>query len=290
MNKVGIYYAYWTHEWDVDFNIYVDKVADLGFDILEVNGGTIPKMSLKARKRLINHSNSRKVDLSYCIGLSSQYDLASEDKSVRKNGIKFLEMMAKDIGGMGGGKLSGIIYGCWPALLPEGAADKRPYLERSIASMKEAIKAAEDNDVVLNVEVVNRFEQFLLNTAEEAVEYVKQVNSPNIKILLDTFHMNIEEDTISAAINTASDYLGHVHIGENNRKPPGYGHIPWDELVIALKKINYQGWIVMEPFLMQGGQVGRDIRVWRNIGKGLDLDIEAGKAVQFIRSKLAAAI
>jgi D-psicose/D-tagatose/L-ribulose 3-epimerase len=198
--------------------------------------------------------------------------------------------MVKAIGGMGGGKLSGIIYSCWPALMPEGAVDKRPYLERSIASMKEAVKAAEDNDVFFNIEVVNRFEQYLLNTAEEAVEYVKQVNSPNIKILLDTFHMNIEEDTISAAVKTAGDYLGHIHIGENNRKPPGYGHIPWDELAIALKTINYQGWIVMEPFLMQGGQVGRDIRVWRDVGRGLDLDCEAGKAVQFIRSKLAAAV
>lgn len=288
MNKIGIYYAYWTHEWDVDFNVYVDKAAELGFDILEVNGGTIPGMSPEARRKLIDHARSRKIDLSYCIGLPLKYDLASDDQHIRKNGTNFLISMAKYIGGMGGGKLSGIIYGCWPALMPEGAFDKRLYLERSLAGMKEAVKAAEDNNVVFNIEVVNRFEQYLLNTAEEAVEYVKEVDSPNIKILLDTFHMNIEEDTISAAIKTAGDYLGHVHIGENNRKPPGYGHIPWEELVAALKATNYQGWIVMEPFLMQGGQVGRDIRVWRDLRKGFDLDVEAGKAVQFIRAKLEA--
>jgi len=160
-------------------------------------------------------------------------------------------------------------------------------MDRSIASMKKAIKAAEDNDVFFNVEVVNRFEQYLLNTAQEAVDYVKEVNSPNIQILLDTFHMNIEEDTISDAIHTAGKYLGHVHIGENNRKPPGYGHIPWDELASALKDINYQGAIVMEPFLIPGGQVGRDIKVWRDMSVGVDMDEEARKALHFMRNTLA---
>jgi D-psicose/D-tagatose/L-ribulose 3-epimerase len=200
-----------------------------------------------------------------------------------------LKKQARSVGEIGGGKVSGIIYSSWPATMPEGETDKRPYLDRSIASMKEAIKAAEENDVIFNVEVVNRFEQYLLNTAEEAVEYVKRVGSPNVKILLDTFHMNIEEDTISKAIETAGGYLGHVHIGENNRKPPGYGHIPWEELASALKRINYQGAIVMEPFLIPGGQVGRDIKVWRDMSVGVDLDEEARKAVTFIRKKLAEA-
>jgi D-psicose/D-tagatose/L-ribulose 3-epimerase len=176
---------------------------------------------------------------------------------------------------MGGGRVGGSLYSGWPQLMPEGVADKRPYFDRSVASMREAIKAAEDHGVIFNMEVLNRFEQYLMNTAEEGVEYVQQVGSPNAKILLDTFHMNIEEDTIASAIETAGDYLGHIHVGENNRKPPGYGHIPWMELASALKRINYQGWLVMEPFLMRGGQVGQDVRVWRDVGKGMDLDTEA---------------
>jgi D-psicose/D-tagatose/L-ribulose 3-epimerase len=127
----------------------------------------------------------------------------------------------------------------------------------------------------------------LLNTAQEAVDYVKRIDSPNAKILLDTYHMNIEEDTFTDAIETAGNYLGHIHLGENNRKPPGYGHIPWMELISSLKKINFQGWMVMEPFLKPGGQVGRDIRVWREVGKGMDLDIEAHKAVQFMRARMS---
>jgi D-psicose/D-tagatose/L-ribulose 3-epimerase len=151
------------------------------------------------------------------------------------------------------------------------------------------MQAAEDNNVIFAMEVVNRFEHFLMNTAEEGVSYVKQLDSPNARLLLDTFHMNIEEDHIGTAIETAGQYLGHVHLGESNRRPPGCGHIPWDELASALKKINYQGALVMEPFLMPGGQVGSDIKVWRDLSIGIDMDAEAAKAVKFMRSKLAAA-
>jgi D-psicose/D-tagatose/L-ribulose 3-epimerase len=164
--------------------------------------------------------------------------------------------------------------------------DKNAYVQRSIKSLKEVVKTAEDNNVIFACEIVNRFEQFLLNTAAEGVDYAKQVDSPSLKIMLDTFHMNIEENSIAEAVATGGEYIGHVHIGENNRMPPGYGHIPWDELVVALKKINYQKAIVMEPFLKPGGEVGRDIRVWRDLGVGMDMDEEARKAVNFMRSKL----
>jgi D-psicose/D-tagatose/L-ribulose 3-epimerase len=290
MNKIGIYYAYWTQEWDADFNPYVDKVADLGFDVLEVNAGTIATMTSAERKALKDHADARQIGLSYCIGLPAKFDVAAEEESVRQNGIRFLGEITRGIGEMGGGRLSGILYSSWPSLMPEGISDKRPYLERSVASIKEAIKVAEDNDVVFNMEVVNRFEQYLLNTAAEGVDYVKRIGSPNAKILLDTYHMNIEEDTLADAIETAGSYLGHVHLGENNRKTPGYGHIPWNELATALKKIDYQGWMVMEPFLKPGGQVGRDIRVWREVGVGMDLDTEAYKAVRFMRDRMAEAV
>jgi len=201
-------------------------------------------------------------------------------------GVNYLKKIANLIGEMGGGILSGIIYGVWPCSMPEGEDDKRPYVDASIKSMREAVKSAEDNNVLFNVEVVNRFEQFILNTCDEAIEYVKAVGSENCKILLDTFHMNIEEDSMGAAIEKAGDKLGHLHIGENNRKPPGYGHIPWNEIASSLRKTNYNGAIVMEPFIRPGGDVGRDIKVWRDMSIGYDLDIEAKKSLQFIKEKI----
>jgi D-psicose/D-tagatose/L-ribulose 3-epimerase len=286
VNKIGIYYAYWTRDWKADFHPFVDRVADLGFDILEVNAGAIASMTSAERQSLEAHATDRNIILSHCIGLPHEYDIASADKAVRKNGISFLKQIAAAIGEMGGGSLSGIIYGSWPATMPAGGTDKRPYVERSVASMKEAIKAAEDNNVIFSVEVVNRFEQFILNTCDEAIAYVEAVGSPSAKILLDTFHMNIEEDFVGEAIQKAGDKLGHFHIGENNRMPPGYGHIPWTEVGAALRRIGYQGYVVMEPFVMPGGQVGRDIKVFRDLSAGLEMDEEARKALWFIRGVL----
>jgi len=286
MNKIGIYYAYWTQDWDADFHPYIDKVANLGFDILEVNAGTIVSMTPAERKSLKDHADSKGITLTHCIGLPGKYDVASPDETIRKNGVKYLQQMAQAVGEMGGGIVGGIVYSSWPFVIPKEGLDKKACVERSIKSMKEVVKTAEDNHVVFTCEIVNRFEQFLLNTAAEGVAYAKQVDSPSLKIMLDTFHMNIEENTIAEAVATGGEYIGHVHIGENNRMPPGYGHIPWNELAVSLKKINYQKAIVMEPFLKPGGEVGRDIRVWRDLGAGMDMDEEARKAVNFMRSKL----
>jgi len=285
MNKIGIYYAYWTTDWDADFHPYIDKVADLGFDILEINAGTFAELTSAQRQGLKSHADEKGITLTFCIGLPPQYDIASEEQSRREAGVKYLQQLAKAIGEVGGGQLGGILYSCWPATPPE-KLDKVAYFERSVESMKRAVRAAEDAQVFFNLEVVNRFEQFLLNTCDEAIQYIEAVGSPNVRIMLDTFHMNIEENFLGEAILKAGSRLGHFHIGENNRMPPGYGHIPWTEVANALRQINYQGYVVMEPFILPGGQVGRDIKVFRALGYGLDLDEEARKALWFIRGVL----
>src|SRR5580658_6133849 len=168
-NKIGIYYAYWTHDWDADFVPFVARVKRLGFDILEVNAGTVTEMSNRERDRLKAAAGRHGIELTYCVGLRHEYDLASPNPRIRKAGVSFLRRIAEMLKYMGHKQLGGIIYGSWPSRLPYGE-DKVRYLERSIRGMSEAIKTAEDCDVYFNVEVVNRFEQFLLNTAAEGVE------------------------------------------------------------------------------------------------------------------------
>jgi D-psicose/D-tagatose/L-ribulose 3-epimerase len=288
MNKIGIYYAYWTHTWDADFVPFVARVKRLGFDVLEVNAGTVTKMSPRERDRLRRAAEKAGIDLTYCVGLSREYDIASTDRGVRRNGVAFLRKTAEMLRYMGGKQLGGIIYSSWPSRLPFGE-DKRAFLDRSVSSMREAIRTAEDCEVFFNVEVVNRFEQFLLNTAAEGVDYVIRVGSPHCRVLLDTFHLNIEEDSIRAAIVGTGAHLGHFHIGETNRRPPGRGRMPWIEVFDALRAIDYQGAITMEPFLMPGGEVGRDISVYRDLQKGASLDQEAKRALGFVRRGLGAA-
>jgi D-psicose/D-tagatose/L-ribulose 3-epimerase len=285
-NKVGIYYAYWTQDWDADFVPYLHKARQLGFDTLEVNAGTIANMAPDARHRLRDASQEAGVLMSCCIGLPPSSDLASPDPKVRAPGVGHLGRIADAMVDCGIDRLTGIIYSCWPGTLDGREGGKQKARSWSVASMKEAVKKAEDNGLTYNVEVVNRFEQFILNTAAEAVSYVKEVGSPNLRILLDTYHMNIEEDSFDRALQTAGDLLGHLHIGENNRMPPGRGHLPWEEIGSALRKIDYQGWVVMEPFLTPGGEVGRDIRVHRELMPGADLDDEARRACAFTRGFL----
>ena len=225
--------------------------------------------------------------MSCCIGLPPSSDLASSDPGVRKAGVAHLGRIADAMVECGIDRLTGIIYSCWPAALEGRQAGKQQALEWSVAAMKEAMKKAEDLGLTYNVEVVNRFEQFLLNTAEEAVAYVQRVGSPNIRILLDTYHMNIEEDSFQEAIMTAGKLLGHLHTGESNRKPPGRGHIPWKEIGATLKEVGFQGWVVMEPFIMPGGEIGRDIRVNRELMPRVDLDSEARRACVFTREFLS---
>lgn len=289
MNKIGIYYAFWTHDWDADFVPFVAKVKRLGFDVLEVNCGTVTNMNLAQRDRLKDAARREQIELTFCIGLPAQYDIASEEPAVRRAGIDFLKRNAEMLQYMEARELGGIIYSSWPGKLPATNPDRRPFVERSVASMREVMKVVEDCGVLFNVEVVNRFEQFIMNTAAEAVDYVKQVDSPNLKILLDSFHMNIEEDSFREAILTAGDRLGHFHIGETNRRAPGRGRIPWDEIAASLHEIGYQGSVVMEPFLMPGGEVGRDISVFRDLKEHLDLDEEARRACTFVRDRLALA-
>jgi D-psicose/D-tagatose/L-ribulose 3-epimerase len=285
--KVGIYYAFWTHEWEAEFLPFVPRVRALGFDQLEVHAGGVARLSAARRRELAAAARDQGVTLSYGIGLTPDRDVSSPDEGVRRAGVALMRQIIDAVGEMGGGSICGTVHSCWPATLPRGFDDKRPFREQSLKSVRELVKVAEDRGVLLLVEVINRFEQFLVNTAAEAVAYVSEVGSPACRILLDTFHLNIEEDSIGGAIRQAGALLKGLHLGETNRKPPGLGRMPWAEIRAALDDIGYQGPLVMEPFVQPGGQVGRDIGVWRPIIEHPDLDALARDAARFVRANLA---
>lgn len=286
MRNVGIYYAYWTSEWKTDFLPFVQKVKRLGFEQLEVHGGTIAEMAADDRRRLRIEAEEHQIALSYGIGLTPDRDVSSRDETVRRNGIAFMTRMIQAVGDMGGGMIGGTVHSYWPATPPSGLDEKARVRDQSLKSMRELVGIAADHNVVLNVEVINRFEQFLLNTAEEAVAYVREVDSPQCRILLDTFHLNIEEDSIGDAIRRVGDDLAELHLGETNRKPPGTGRMPWNEIKAALDDIGFEGPLVMEPFIRPGGQVGRDIGLWRDIMPNTDLDEEAARSAKFVKKNL----
>lgn len=288
-NPVGIYYAYWEREWDTDFVPYIKKVKKLGFDILEINAGAITEMSAVKRRTLADIANEYGISLTYCIGLPSKFDVSSENETVRKNGINYVGKILDCMHEMGGKTLGGIIYASWPMKAVPDIDLKKRMRAQSLKSLSELMRKAEQYDIRYCLEIVNRFEQCILNCATEGIEYLKELGSPNAKLLLDTFHMNIEEDNIGDAIRYAKDKLGHFHIGECNRKTPGTGRMPWNEIFTALSDIDYKGAIVMEPFLKTGGQVGSDIHVFRDLSDNADteqIDRMAERSAKFVKECL----
>jgi D-psicose/D-tagatose/L-ribulose 3-epimerase len=285
MNPIGIHFGYWTQSWSSDPIQFVGRAQKCGFDVLEINAPKIARMSDKERDALKGAAEGAGLSLTYSIGLKDDMDLASEDAATRKNGISFLKEVSRAMKYLGGTVMAGINYSSWPRKLAANE-DKRVLTDRAVEGVREAVKTAEDCGVIFCIEVVNRFEQFMMNTAAEGISFAQRVDSPNCKILLDTFHMNIEEDSFRDSLIETGNWLGHFHLGEPNRRPPGQGRMPWPEIFGALHEIDYQGAVVMEPFLVPGGEVGRDISVFRDLLGDGDLDEQASQSVQFVRSEL----
>lgn len=283
---IGIYYAYWTREWDVDFLPFIRKAQSLGFDILEINGGAVVALSSAERKHLRDEAAARNIALTFGIGLPPHYDVSSQDERVRQAGVQFMKDMVAAVAECGGEMIGGTVHSYWPATPPRDLEEKRRIRNQGIKSMKEVLPVAADLGVTLNVEVINRFEQFLLNTAAEAVSFVDEIDMPNCGVLLDTFHMNIEEDSFLGALKTVGPRLKSFHVGEANRKPPGMGRLPWEEIRQGLDAIDFHGPVVMEPFVTPGGTVGRDIGIWREIMPEENLDDAVSRSVAFLQRVL----
>lgn len=289
MNKLGIFMNFWEKNWDADHAKYIDKAARIGFDILEFQAQPLLEMTDDHIRELRKRADAAGIRLTYSLGLDPRYDVSSLDESVRQGGVKYLQNIIRKMAVGGGDLLSGVSYAGWGT--PEGVLDtKEPYLEQSVKSMKEIIRVAEDCGVTYCVEAVNRFETCIINTAAEALDYVARVDSPNIGVLLDTYHMNIEEKSFAEAIRLVGpDRLKSFHTGENNRTAPGRGHLPWDEIFGTLAEIGYTGPIVSEPFVMQGGEVGRDIHVFRDLIPDVSeaaIDAEAAYLLHFEQDML----
>ena len=283
--KYGIYYAYWEHQWGGDYVKYAEKAGKLGFDILEISCAGLADVPVHKISELAAAARGSGVELTGGYGPRAIENISSADPKVVENGFEFWKRTFDVLSRLNITIVGGGIYSYWPVNFAE-PFNKEEDLKRSIGEMKKLGKLAGDFNITIGMEALNRFEGYLLNTAEEALDYVKAVGRDNVTVMLDTFHMNIEEDSITGAVKTAGNYLGHFHIGEANRLPPHAGsRMDWPAIGRALKDIGYTGAVVMEPFVLQGGQVGKDIKVWRDMAPSgeKDLDEAARLSVAYIR-------
>jgi D-psicose/D-tagatose/L-ribulose 3-epimerase len=281
-NKIGIQYGYWARERNVDFLAYVSRAAKLGLEVLGFGVGTLlTYLTVDQRNAFKTAVLDAGLELNLQTGCRIDCDITSGNEEIRRKGIEHLKQHIQAAHDLGGKVLGGMIHSVWCGPKPE--KERRYYLDNSVKSMKEVVKFAEDLGMFLNVEVVNRFENFLLTTAQQGLEYVKMVGSPNLKVELDTFHMNIEEDHIGQAILTVGENLGSLHVCENNRKLPGKGHIPWNEVADAIRQINYRGYIAIESFVTADCPYGREYFIWRDLEDN-DLDAAVKESLKFLRA------
>ena len=283
--KYGIYFAYWEKEWNVDYRPYIKKVKKLGFDVLEFSCASLTHATKQELQEVKRMAEGEGIILSAGYGPSAEQNLASSNPAIIKHAISFYDDILKKLHMLGITTIGGGIYSYWPVDYST-KIDKQGDWGRSVENVRTVAKIAESYGIDYCLEVLNRFEGYLLNTAEEAMQFVEEVDVPSAKIMLDTFHMNIEENNMMDAIRIAGNKLGHFHVGENNRRLPGQGCLPWYEIGCALREIKYDNKVVMEPFVLTGGTIGSDIKIWREINKGScpeQMDSDAKKSVDFLR-------
>ncbi len=285
--KYGIYAPYWTHEWATKNEHYIPKIKKLGFDVLEISCVNLIQTYTTDEQilELRQCAEENEVILTAGYGPTREQNICSSDPEVVAKAMDFFQELLPKLELLGVKIVGGGLYSYWPldASIP---MEREAEMERAIQNLRILGKIAEKCDVTMGLEVLNRYEGYMLNTCEQAKDFIDAVGSTHIKIMLDTFHMNIEEDNIAAAIRKAGPDLCHLHLGEQNRRVPGKGSLPWHEIGQALRDINYQGCAVMEPFVMKGGTIGQEIRVWRDLvpeASEKKLDDDAKGALFFLR-------
>ena len=290
MMKIGTHFAYWNNTWAVDYIELCHRAKKCGLDVLEVGADHLLNLSDAQLEELRVTSKELGLEISANLGPPKNKDISDKDPAIRADGVKFLCDIMDQMVKIDCNILIGACYNHWPYDFVD--IDKEALLDRAVECMKQVGDHADKLGITIALEILNRFESCMINTLDEGIEFCQRVGKNSVKLLLDTFHMNIEEvEDIPTVLRRAGDWVKHVHVGEANRMLPGQGHMDWAAIGQALRDINYDGKVVMEPFLLTGGEVGPAIKVWRDLSGNADaekMDEMMAKAVCVLRSNLNA--
>jgi len=271
MYKYGVHRLSWGKFFD-PYNLepFFDQVVQTGADYVELR---VPEPCILTDDTKIREirqmAADRGIGLVFGFGYPMGMDMRSDDIYARKYAVKFLTEAVKGVAKVGGSEIGGVLYAPIPTLYTTAVITrqmKHEQVQRCIESLREVMPVAEDVGISLNMEVLNRFENYIMNTAAEGIEFCKAVGSKNIGLLLDTFHMSIEEDDIPQALRSAKNYIGKFHCTEPNRGIPFHNNrINWPEIGQTLKDIGFNKPIIIEAVLAFDDAATHNMRMWRDL-------------------------
>lgn len=245
----------------------IDHVKAIGFDIIEIcveDPATIDPPAIRERAARAG------VSVTICGAFGPNRDLSSEDQAIREAGLAYLERCTDFAEEVGSPFVSGPMYAAVGNTRLLEARARRAQWGRAVASLKAASGYAAGRGVKLAVEPLNRFETDLVNTVDQGLELINDVGADNVGLLLDAFHMNIEEKDIPAAIRRAAGRIVEFHASANDRGTPGEDHLPWREIATALSDAGYKGPVVIEAFTPEIKEIARAVSIWRPLAASQD--------------------
>lgn len=259
----------------------IPHIAALGFDRVELpienigdwNAG--PARTLAARHRL---------GISVCGAFGPERDFLASGADVRNAAAAYLRHCIDIAEAVGAANVVGPFYSAVGRVRQIDHQQRETDLGLLVQQLRPLAHYAADRGVTLCLEPLNRFETSVFNTVAQANELVDRVDHPALGLLLDTFHMNIEERSIGDAIRLAGRRLRHFHACENDRGAPGSGHIPWDDVARALHDVRYDGPVVIESFSAEVKSIARAAAIWRPLASSQDALAEDG--LRFLRGLL----
>jgi D-psicose/D-tagatose/L-ribulose 3-epimerase len=260
----------WIWDSPVDLQVVERRAPALkswGFDLVELPLEMPTSWSPAAVRRVLDDHG---LSASVCVAMSPERSLTAPDAQTVRRTQDYLFRAIEAAAVVGSPIIAGPIYsptGLTGMISAEGRSE---ILGRLADNLQPVIKPASATGICLAIEPLNRFETSLFNTAEQTMALVKAVDTPHLGILLDVFHMNIEERDMAEAIHTAGRHLVHFHACGNDRGTPGNGAIPWLAVAAALRAVHYDGSIVIESFTGSNQVLAAAAAIWRPLAASQD--------------------
>ena len=238
------------------------KFKDWGFDTVEIPVEDPSHIDAAKVKAGLEKAGLACGSICACMGPGRDLRGSEEDQ---KTGATYLRAIIDQAAAMGCPRIIGPVYSVVGLIGPHDDAEKKQQFDLVVKNLKPIVQYAQSKGVTICVEPLNRFETDFLNTVDQGIKLVKAVNSPALKLHLDTFHMNIEEKNQADAIRRAGPYLGHFHACGTDRGTPGGDSLDWKAIVKALKEVGYNEDVVIESFTTDVKVIARAAAIWRKI-------------------------